>query len=155
MKKYSDDYFEKKYKILFDKLTQKEGFNDDIKSTRKELGLPINGFANGQELAYFLIGKMNKKEQQTITFFAFIEAYAYENKIYITDENREEVTKAFLKKGYKKGISMIAMMVELLRTSMTKSIKSIRTKYRSLKLKCLNTEKQIMITKLLLPQCFL
>lgn len=35
MKKYSTDYFEKKYKILFDKLLQKEGFDADIKAVRK------------------------------------------------------------------------------------------------------------------------
>lgn len=44
---------------------------------------------------------------------------------------------------------------ELLRMTMTKNIKSIRTKYRNLKLKCLNTQKQTTITKLLLPQYFL
>ncbi|MBP6859702.1 MAG: hypothetical protein KBC69_03745 [Candidatus Magasanikbacteria bacterium] len=113
MKKYTDDYFEKKYKILFDKLIQKEGFIDEIKSIRTGLGLPINGFENGPELADFLIHKMNKSEQQALTFFAFVDAYAYENKIFITDENREEVIKAFLKKGYKKGIGLLPMMVEL------------------------------------------
>lgn len=113
MKKYNEDYFEKKYKILFDKLIQKEGFIDEIKNKRKELGLPIDGFDNEQELADFIIKKMNKSEQQSLTFFAFIDAYAHKNKIYITDENREEVTKAFLKEGYKKGIGMLPMMFEL------------------------------------------
>gem|GEM_PF-6631539 len=35
---------------------------------------------------------------------------------------------------------------------MTRNIKSIRTKYRHLKLKCQNTQKQIMNTKILLLQ---
>ncbi len=43
---------------------------------------------------------------------------------------------------------------KLLRTSMTRNTKSFRTKCKFLKLKCLNTQKQIMITKLLLLQCF-
>ena len=71
MKKYSDDYFEKKYKILFDKLLQKEGFVDDIKATRKELGLPANGFANGPELAFFFINKLTKDQQHSLTFSHF------------------------------------------------------------------------------------
>lgn len=128
MKKYSTDYFEKKYKILADNLIQKEGFKETIERTRQELGLPVNGLMSTIELAQFLIGKMNKDEQMSLTFFAFIEAYAYENKIFITDENREEIKKAFLKKhGRTKGIGMIPMMFEL-----TKNIEthhSLFTKY--------------------------
>lgn len=44
---------------------------------------------------------------------------------------------------------------ELLRICMTKSIKSIRTKYRPLKLKCPSTQKLITITKQPLLRCFL
>lgn len=114
MKKYSTDYFEKKYKILAEKLLQKNGFVKAIKETRAELKLPENGFPSTQELAYYLIGKMNKKEQMSLTLIAFVEAYAYENKIFVMDENREEITKAFFKKhGRTKGIGMIPMMFEL------------------------------------------
>ncbi|MSR76599.1 MAG: hypothetical protein EXS68_03330, partial [Candidatus Ryanbacteria bacterium] len=84
MKKYSDTYFEKKYKILANKLIQKDGFDETVKTTRAELGLPKNGFTSTRELAQFLIGKMSKDEQMSLTFFAFVEAYAYENKIFIT-----------------------------------------------------------------------
>jgi ribosomal protein S8 len=112
VKKYSDDYFEKKYIILFDKLLQKEGFVDDIKATRKELGLPVNGFANGPELAFFFINKLTKDQQHSLTFFAFLRAYENEHKMRVSDENREEVIKAFMKE-YKKGIGMVPMMVEL------------------------------------------
>lgn len=113
MKKYTDDYFNKKYKILFDKLIQKEGFTDDIKKARKELGLPDSGFNNTQELAYFLINKLTKSQQQSLTFIAFVETYAYKNKIAVTDENKDEITKAFLKTGYEKGAGMIPMMFQL------------------------------------------
>ncbi len=119
MKKYSTEYFEKKYKILSDKLIQKEGFINEIKAARKELGLPVEGFTDAPELAVFLVGKMSKSEQEMLTYFAFLEAYAYENKISITDENREEVHKAFLKKGYKKGIGMIPMVFWLSQQLMT------------------------------------
>jgi hypothetical protein len=70
MKKYSTDYFEKKYKILAEKLLQKEGFLDAIKATRAELGLPEDGFTSTQELAFFLIGKMSKEEQMSLTLIA-------------------------------------------------------------------------------------
>jgi hypothetical protein len=114
MKKYSEDYFEKKYKILLEKLLQKEGFIEHVEQARKELGLPKKGFSNSPELAHFLIGKMTKSQQRSLTFFAFAEAYAYENKIFISDENRDEIYNAFLKQGYdKKGTGMLPMMFEL------------------------------------------
>ena len=114
MKKYSDDYFEKKYKILFDKLMQKEGFVDDIKATRKELGLPIDGFANGPELANFFISKLNKAEKRKLTMWAFLRAYEYEQKRFLTEDDKDAFTKAFMKKHKKDdGIGMLAMMVEL------------------------------------------
>jgi hypothetical protein len=112
MKKYSTDYFEKKYRILSDKLLQKDGFIEEIKDIRDGLGLPLNGFGNIQELAHFLIGKLSKSEQRALTLIAFVEVYCYENKIPITDENRSKITSAFLKK-YKTGIGMIPMMFEL------------------------------------------
>ena len=98
MKKYSTDYFEKKYKILSEKLLQKEGFIDAVKDARKGLDLPEIGFDTTQELAYFLIGKLSKSEQQSLTFFAFVEAYAYKNKISVSEDNREEIVEAFMKK---------------------------------------------------------
>jgi len=112
MKKYSDDYFEKKYKILFDKLLQKEGFDADIKAIRNELGLPTNGCANGPELAFFFINKLTKDQRHSLTFIAFIRAYENEHKIRVSNENKNEVIKAFMKEN-KKGTDMIPMMVEL------------------------------------------
>ena len=107
MKKYSDDYFEKKYKILFDKLMQKEGFVDDIKTTRKELGLPIDGFANGPELADFFISKLSKAEKRKLTMWAFLRAYEYEQKRFLTEDDKDAFTKAFMKKHKKDdGIGM-------------------------------------------------
>ncbi|HJN62565.1 MAG TPA: hypothetical protein QGH92_03180 [Candidatus Parcubacteria bacterium] len=90
MKKYTSDYFKKKYTVLLDRLTQKEGFIDDIKQTREELGMPTDGFNNTQELAGFFIKKLKKEEQRSLTFFAFLDAYAFKNKIVITEKNREE-----------------------------------------------------------------
>lgn len=114
MKRYSTDYFEKKYKILAERLIQKDGFKMAIQATRKELGLPETGFASTQELAHFLISKMTKTEQQSLTFVAFVGAYAHKNKISVSDENREEITQAFLKEHKKDtGIGMIPMMFEL------------------------------------------
>lgn len=114
MKKYTSDYFERKYKILFDKLLLKEGFEDEIKKTRKELGIPLDGFSNIQELIYFIIKKMSKKEQQELTMLAFANVYEYENRKTITEENEKEFIETFTKKFKKdKGIGMIPMMYEL------------------------------------------
>ncbi len=114
MKKYSTDYFEKKYRVLLDKLTQKDGFLVDVKNTRKELGLPENGFSSSPELAQFFISKMSKAEQQSLTLWAFISEYEYQNKIRVTEENNKEVVNKFLKK-YKKGIGMLPMIFELIK----------------------------------------
>lgn len=113
MKKYTDTYFEKKYKILFDKLAKKEGFEEAIIKTRVELGIPETGFANTPELAHFLANKLTKSEQRMVTFFAFANAYEYEKQMVITEENRKEVVNAFVKKGYKDGIGMLPIMFEL------------------------------------------
>jgi hypothetical protein len=112
MKKYTDDYFEKKYKILSDKLLKREGFFDDIKAARKELDLPVEGFTNTQELAEFFIKKLTKAQQQSLTLRAFISLYEIEHKKRIAEEDREDFLNTFMKK-FKTGIGMIPMMFEL------------------------------------------
>jgi hypothetical protein len=114
VKKYSTDYFEKKYKILFDKLLKKEGFIDDVKTIRKEIGLPSNGFVNVPELADFFISKMNKSDKKKLTMWAFLSAYEYEQKRRLTDDDKDAFTKAFMKKHKRDdGIGMLPMMIEL------------------------------------------
>jgi hypothetical protein len=114
MKKYSPDYFKKRYQILFEKLLQKESFIDDISKARIELGLPANGFTHSAELAYFFIGKMKKKEQEKLTMIAFLNAFEYEQKRRLTDDDEKDFTKAFVKKHKKdNGIGMLPMMMEL------------------------------------------
>jgi hypothetical protein len=112
VKKYTHDYFEKKYKIIADKLLKREGFFDDIKTARKELGLPVEGFTNTQELAEFFIKKLTKTQQQSLTLYAFASAYEYQNKKRLSEENREDFLKTFMKK-FKTGIGMMPMMFEL------------------------------------------
>lgn len=119
MKRYSTDYFEKKYRILLDKLLQKEGFEEHIQALRKELGLPKDGFTSSPELGFFLIKKLTKDQLHTLTFYAFVEAYAFQKKIPVNDDTREEIVNAFLKEQKKpkgKGV--------LRRTSMTRSCRS-------------------------------
>ena len=117
MKKYSSDYFEKKFKILFNKLLTKEGFLNAIKETRKEFGLPEGGFGNESGLASYLIGKMGKREQRLLTFFSFANAYASKNSLAIDDEgSKEKMLQAFNEEyGDKKSgnIAMVPMMFEL------------------------------------------
>jgi hypothetical protein len=112
MKKYNNDYFQKKYKILFDKLAQKQGFIDDIKKIRIELGLPVNGFDTTLELSIFFIKKINKSQQQSLTFFNFIGKYENEAKIPISEADMEEVTRLFLKKKIKEGVDITAITTD-------------------------------------------
>ncbi len=116
MKKYSSEYFEKKFRILFDRLLVKEGFLDAVKETRKKLVLPEGGFGNESELAHYLIGKMGKDEQISLAFLAFVEDYADKNNLALAEENREEVIQAFRKEyGGKKDttVVMTQMVFEL------------------------------------------
>jgi len=102
MKKYSADYFEKKFHILFDKLIVKEGFIDAVKKTRIELEIPEGGFNNQLELAEYLMNRLSEKEKEHITMLAFIEQYEAVNKKRIEESDREQFTKDFLKKFGKK-----------------------------------------------------
>ena len=103
MKRYSSEYFEKKFKILFDKLLIKEGFIDEIKKTRKELGIPVEkGFSDALHLTEYLAKKLTEDEKHHLVFFQFIERYEAENKVRITGEeqkeHRDKIVNAFLKK---------------------------------------------------------
>lgn len=95
MKSYSSEYFTKKYDILFRKLRAKEGFDEAIRATRKELGVPVEkGFASSLQLADFLFKSLSKSERETLTFFAFIEYYEFEQGVNIRE--REDFDKVWL-----------------------------------------------------------
>ncbi len=98
MKKYSSEYFEKKYRILFNKLLIKQGFLDSVKETRKRLGLPENGFNNETELASYFVNKMSREEKMALSFFAFVSDYSRKNAIEDNDESKEKTIKAYM--GY-------------------------------------------------------
>jgi hypothetical protein len=109
MKKFSADYFEKKYRILFKKLYLKAGFLDAVKEVRKKLGLPEEGFGSEVDLATFFISKMSNGEQQMLSFFAFAEDYCIRNKLKMDDEsNKDKIFDAYMKASRKeKGLKMI------------------------------------------------
>ncbi len=114
MKKYSDNYFEKKFRILFNRLLSKEGFLDEIKEARKELGIPDGGFENETALAYLLINKTSNNEWFSLSFTSFIEAYEQKNKIRVSENNKKEVIDAFIKEDRKKkGKGIIEVMYRL------------------------------------------
>src|SRR3989344_2357399 len=118
MKRYSSEYFEKKFKILFDKLLIKEGFIDEIKKTRKELGIPVEkGFSDALHLTEYLAKKLTEDEKHHLVFFQFIERYEAENKVRITGEeqkeHRDKIVNAFLKKT-KGRVNIKDVMVVLL-----------------------------------------
>lgn len=108
MKRFSADYFEKKFRILFSKIMAKEGFVDEVKKTRRKLGLPENGFDNETNLALYFISKMNKKEQYLLSFSSFMDDYHRKNSLPMTDENGDKAIQAFEKERQKeKNIKMI------------------------------------------------
>jgi len=103
MKKYSTEYFEKKFNILFDKLIIKDGFLDAVKNTRKELKIPENGFENEVELAEYFLGKMYAEEQEVLSFLSFLDDYSIKKNVAIDDKNKAEVIKTYIKtKGNQK-----------------------------------------------------
>ena len=118
MKKYSSEYFEKKFRILFDKLLIKEGFVDEVKKVRKELGIPVeNGFRDNLNLAEYLAKKLTESERHHFIFLPFIEQYEAENEVRITGEeqkkDRDKIINAFFKKT-KGRVSIKDVMVVLL-----------------------------------------
>lgn len=95
---YSADYFSKKYKILFEKLLQKEGFVDAIKIARKELAIPVEkGFTSSSDLAEHLLKKHTKSERESMFILSFIERFEIENHIRASEEDRDDFFKYFMK----------------------------------------------------------
>jgi hypothetical protein len=113
MKKFTADYFEKKFRILFDRLLIKEGFIDEIKKTRKELGIPIeNGFPDTLRLAQYLLKKLSETEKRHLTFLSFLEFFEIQNGKRVEDKDRDRVLDAFLKKN-RNGINNADIIVLL------------------------------------------
>lgn len=108
MKKYSAEFFKKKFEILFNKLIIKERFVDEIKEVRKELGIPIEkGFTSSSELAEYLFKKLTKSEKFKVSFFGFIEQYEIENHIHISEKDKEDFINYFLKNKTRRDNSIV------------------------------------------------
>ncbi len=108
MKKYSAEFFKKKFEILFNKLIVKEGFINEIKEVRKELGIPIeNGFANLSELTEYLLKKLTKPEKEKAVFWGFIEQYEIENHIRISEKDKEDFFNYLLKNKKRRDSSIV------------------------------------------------
>ncbi len=105
MKKFSTEHFEKKYRTLYEKLLCKEGFLNDIKSARKTLVLPEEGFSDEYEFAYHIIHNMNDDELFHLTFFIYLDHEASKNREAFFDldkEGRAPIIDAFIKSYNKK-----------------------------------------------------
>ncbi len=114
MKKYSSSYFEKKYQILFGKLAQKEGFVTEITKLRVKHGLPESGFQNTIDLVEFLIKKLNKKNKQSLTLWAFVSHFEAIHKERLNEGNKEKALDEFILKYSKQDlISPIPMYASL------------------------------------------
>ncbi|MEQ1500416.1 MAG: hypothetical protein ABL917_03550 [Parcubacteria group bacterium] len=109
MKKYSQSYFEEKFNILYRRLIEKEGFISDIKSVRKQLGIPENGFENALEFSQFLMERLSRKEKEVATSIGFWEQYEVRHGR-VKDEDWENVRKEFDKK-YKKNFIPLVIMI--------------------------------------------
>lgn len=97
MKKYSAEYFDKKFRILFDKLKIKEGFIEEVKKIRKELEVPVeNGFADSLEFASYLIKKLTPEELEEAIFVAHIKKHEHEKETRFTDLTERDQN-AFIK----------------------------------------------------------
>ena len=95
---YSADYFSKKYKILFERLLKKEGFIDAIKTARKELYIPVEkGFTTSSDLAEHLLKKLTKSEKESVLILSFIERFEVENHIRVSENDRENFFRYFMK----------------------------------------------------------
>ncbi len=118
MKKYSAEFFKKKFEILFNKLTIKEGFADEVKKIRKELNIPVeNGFLDSLELAEFLFKKLTKQEKENVTILGFIDQYETENHTRVSEKDKEKFFKYLLKNRKLKnnhlvGISFFVGIIE-------------------------------------------
>lgn len=109
MKKYSAEFFRKKFRILFDKLLIKDGLIDEVKKTRKKLGIPVeNGFINSLELASFLFKKLTKSEKDKVLIWGFIEQYETENKVQVSEKDREEFLDYLVKNSKRKDDSIVS-----------------------------------------------
>lgn len=110
---YSADYFKKKYKILFERLLQKEGFVDAIKTAREELTIPVEkGFTTSSDLAEHLLKKLTKSEKESVFILSFIERFEIENHIRVSEKDREDFFRYFMKNKKRKD-SFIAITLYL------------------------------------------
>jgi hypothetical protein len=109
MKKYSKEYFEEKFEILYKKLLQKEGFIDAVKSTRKELSIPEDGFPSTLELSNYLMDRLSKKEKEVTSSICFMQQYEHKNG-QINEEDMKKVSEEFDKR-FKDNFSPIAILV--------------------------------------------
>jgi hypothetical protein len=117
MKKYTANYFDDKFKILFRRLLEKEGFVDDVKEFRKQFDIPDNGFTNSLELSEYLMNRLSKKEREETTSLSFLEQYRAEfskpdekETDKDDDEEMEKMIKEFDKK-YKNDFVPIVVLV--------------------------------------------
>ncbi len=114
MKQFSAEYFEKKYRILFNKLFLKRDFLAIVKETRKKLELPENGFENEMELARYFIGKMDKKTKSVFAFATFADDYYYKNDFDIDKkEDKEKMVNAYAERVKNRKVDDTEMIFKL------------------------------------------
>lgn len=97
MKKFSKEYFEKKYKILFRKLLAKKDFESSVIELRLKLGIPETGFDTEYDLAKFFLKNFTEDQMESLAFFTYATEYEHKNKIILNEENKELFIDNFIK----------------------------------------------------------
>ena len=98
MKKYSSEYFGKKYHVLYNRLLIKDGFVDEIIKAREALGIPVeSGFPDALRVVEYILEAMSDDEKRSCEFFAFVEGFEAKRGAPITEKNKKEIVDAFLK----------------------------------------------------------
>ncbi len=112
MKKYSAEFFKKKFGILFNKLIIKDGLINEVKETRKKLGIPVeNGFLNSLEFAGFLFKKLTKSEKDKVFIWGIIEQYEIENHVRVSKKDKDEFFDYLTKKSKQKDDSIVGTLL--------------------------------------------
>jgi hypothetical protein len=98
VKKYSKDYFEKRFHLLYEKLVNKENFVETVIKARKLLNIPEKGFESSFELVEYLISRIPKDEIESHMFYSFCMEYEDKTGLKLKENQFDEFSENFYQK---------------------------------------------------------
>lgn len=110
MKKYSTEYFRDKFEVLYKRLLEKQGFIDEIKQVRKQLGIPEQGFQKSLEFSQYLMDRLNKKEKMSTTALGFLEQLEASQGKRIGKDDLDEAEREF-NRHFKEGFVPMVILI--------------------------------------------